>query len=63
MVEQEVSRINGAVALLGHAYHRANLARRFITKREINHKFSHLCSDKVPMSCFLFGDDISQSAK
>ena len=32
-------------------------------KREINPKYSHLCSDKVPMSHFLFGDDVSQSAK
>ncbi|MPC14374.1 hypothetical protein E2C01_007139 [Portunus trituberculatus] len=63
VVVQEVSKINGALAMLGHANYRTNLARRFIMKREINPKYSHLCSDKVPMSRFLFGDDVSQSAK
>lgn len=59
VVAQEVSMINGALVLLGHANHRTNLARRFIMKREINQKYSHLCSDKVPMSQCLFGDDVS----
>ncbi|MPC71980.1 hypothetical protein E2C01_066272 [Portunus trituberculatus] len=63
VVVQEVNRINGALHMLGHANYRTNLARRFILKREINPKYSHLCSDKVPMSHFLFGDDVSQSAK
>ena len=62
-VMQEVGRINGALAMLGHANYRTNLTRRFIMKREINPKYSHLCSDNVPMSRFLFGDDVSQSAK
>ncbi|MPC55150.1 hypothetical protein E2C01_049081 [Portunus trituberculatus] len=63
LVEQEVNRINGALALLGHANHKNNLVRRFVMKREINQKYSHLCFDKWPMSCMLFGDDVSQSAK
>lgn len=63
VVAQEVGKINGALALLGHANHKTNLARRFVMKREINQKYAHLCSDKVPMTRFLFGDDVSQSAK
>ena len=62
-VAKEVGMLNGALALLGHANHRNNLARRFLIKREINQKYSYLCSDKVPMSRFLFGDDVSQVAK
>ncbi|XP_071532017.1 uncharacterized protein [Panulirus ornatus] len=62
-VAQEVGMLNGALALLGHANHKNNLARRFIIKREINHKYAHLCSDKVPMTRLLFGDDVSLSAK
>ncbi|XP_071522297.1 uncharacterized protein [Panulirus ornatus] len=62
-VAQEVGMLNGALALLGHANHKNNLARRFIIKREINHKYAHLCSDKVPMTHLLFGDDVSLSAK
>ena len=63
VVAHEVGMVNGALALLGNANHRNNLARRFVMKREINHKYSHLCSDRVPMTRFLFGDDVSQSAK
>ena len=63
VVVQEIGRINGALAMLGRANYRTNLARRFIMKREINPIYSHLCTDKVPMSHFLFGDDVSQSAK
>ncbi|MPC55315.1 hypothetical protein E2C01_049247 [Portunus trituberculatus] len=63
VVVQEVGKINGALALLGHANHRTNLARHFIMRHEINQKYAHLCSDKVPMTRFLFGDDVSQSAK
>ncbi|MPC76524.1 hypothetical protein E2C01_070940 [Portunus trituberculatus] len=55
--------LNGALALLGHANHRNNLTRRFIIKREINQKYAHLCSDKASMTRFLFGDDVSQSAR
>ncbi|XP_071539209.1 LOW QUALITY PROTEIN: uncharacterized protein [Panulirus ornatus] len=58
---QEVGMLNGAQALLGHANHKNNLARRFIIKCEIN-KYAHLCSDKVPMTRLLFGDDVSLSA-
>lgn len=63
VVAEEVGKINGALALLGHAHHRTNLARRFVMRREINQRYAHLCSDKVPMTQFLFGDDVSQSAK
>ncbi|MPC54448.1 hypothetical protein E2C01_048364 [Portunus trituberculatus] len=62
LVEQEVNRINGTLAFLGHANHKNNLVRRFVKKQEINHKCSHLCSDKWLMSHMLFGNDVSQSA-
>lgn len=62
-VAQEVGMLNGALALLGHANHKNNLARRFIIKHEINQKYAHLCSDKVPMTRLLFGDDVSLEAK
>lgn len=62
-VAQEVALLNGALGLLGNAHHKNNLTRRFIIKREINQKYAHLCSDKVPMTRFLFGDDVSQAAK
>lgn len=63
VVGREVGMINGALALLGNANYRNNLTRRYIIKGEINQKYSHLCSDKVPMTRLLFGDDLSQSTK
>lgn len=65
VVAQEVGKINGALALLGSANYRntCNLARHFVMNREINHKFMHLCTKKVPITRFLFGDDVSKSVK
>ncbi|MPC66418.1 hypothetical protein E2C01_060565 [Portunus trituberculatus] len=62
-VANEVGMLNGALALLGNANHKNNLAHRFIIKHEINQKDAFLCSDKVPMTRLVFGDDVSQSAK
>ncbi|XP_045105428.1 uncharacterized protein LOC123500945 [Portunus trituberculatus] len=62
-VAREVGVLNGALALLGNANYKNNLARQFAMKRKVNHKYAHLCSSKVPVTCFLFGDDVSQSAK
>lgn len=36
---QEVGMINGALAMLGHANHRNNLAKHFIISHEINPKY------------------------
>lgn len=62
-VAHEIGMFNDALALLGHANHRNNMTLRFIIKREINQKYFHLCSDKVPITRLLFGNDVSQSAK
>lgn len=59
MVVYEVGMINGALVLLGNANYKSNLASQFAKKREINHKYTHICSEKVPVTCFLFGDDVS----
>ncbi|MPC73746.1 hypothetical protein E2C01_068083 [Portunus trituberculatus] len=63
VVAQEVGVLNDALALLGNANFRNNLAQWYVMKRELNQKFSHLCTEKVPMTRFLFGDDISKSVK
>ena len=62
-VAHEVGMLNGTLALLGNANHTDNLTRRFLIKREINQRCAHWCSEKVPMTRLLFGDDVSQSAK
>lgn len=63
MVAHEKGMVNGALALLRHTNYKINLAGHFKIKREINPKYARLCSDKVLMTRFLFGDDVSQSAR
>ncbi|MPC62364.1 hypothetical protein E2C01_056447 [Portunus trituberculatus] len=58
-VASEIHILSGALAVCGHVNHRNNLTRRFIIKRKINQKYAYLCSDKAPMTRFLFGDDVS----
>ncbi|MPC51571.1 hypothetical protein E2C01_045420 [Portunus trituberculatus] len=62
-VAREVGVLNGALALMGNANYKNNLVRHFTMKHKINHKYAHFCSSKVPVTCFLFDDDVSQSAK
>ncbi|MPC59659.1 hypothetical protein E2C01_053683 [Portunus trituberculatus] len=61
VMAQEVAKLNGA--LLGNAHYRHNLTRRTIISRDINPKYSHLCSEKAPLTGLLFGEDLSQTAK
>ena len=63
VLANHVDMLNGALALVGNANYRNNIARRLVIKKEINLKYAHLCSDKVPMTRQLFGDDVSTSAK
>ena len=63
IVANEVAKLNGALALLGNANYRNNLTRRHVIKRDINPKYSHLCSDKAPVTGLLFGDDLSQATR
>lgn len=63
VIGHEVAMLNGALGLLGHANFKNNMNRRYFIKREINHKYAHLCTDKTPMTCLLFGDDLTQATK
>ena len=53
----------GALDLLANADCKRNLTRRFVLKREVNHKYAHLCPDKVPVTQLLVGGDVCHSAK
>lgn len=63
VVAKEVAMLNGALALLGNANYRNNVARRHVIKKDINPKYAHLCADKAPITGLLFGDDIAQATK
>ncbi|MPC78799.1 hypothetical protein E2C01_073297 [Portunus trituberculatus] len=55
--------LNGALELLGNAHYRNNLTHRNVIKRDINPKYSHLCTYKAPMTGLLFGDDLPQATR
>lgn len=52
-----------ATALLGRTCHELSLMRRVKLKPVMKRQYVGLCSDSVPVTEFLFGDDISKSAK
>ena len=54
---------NDVLALLGHTNKQINVARKDFLRKEINSEYSHLCNHNLPVTKFLFGDDVSQSAK
>ena len=52
-----------AVALLAHASHELSLFRRSSIRPSLEQGYSGLCSDKVPVTKFLFGDNLADSMK
>ena len=47
-----------ALALLGHANYDISLRRREGIKPTLNREYGTLCSSQIPVSSFLFGDDL-----
>lgn len=54
---------NDSLALLGHANRQMNMTRRDLIKPELRYEYLHLCAQSVPYTAWLFGDDISKTAK
>ena len=49
--------------MLGHTNRQINLARRDFIRSELNSEYTHLCAHTQPYTTFLFGDDVSKTAK
>ncbi|KAH3844456.1 hypothetical protein DPMN_086714 [Dreissena polymorpha] len=58
-----IDECNDVWALQGHSNNRINLARKDRLKPVINRDYNNLCNHRIPYTNFLFGDDISKSAK
>ena len=58
-----IDECNDVLALLGHASNQINLARKDLLRPVINRDYDYLCNHRIPYTKFLFGDDISKSAK
>ena len=54
---------NDALALMGHANKQINLTRKDFLRPELNREYSHLCNHNRPYTQYLFGDDVSKSAR
>lgn len=61
-LERIVDECNDSLALLGHANRQMNTTRDII-KPELKYEYLHLCVQSVPYTAWLFGDDISKTAK
>jgi len=54
---------NDALALMGHANKQINLTRKDFLRPELKREYSHLCNHNRPYTKYLFGDDVSKSAR
>ncbi|XP_060572556.1 uncharacterized protein LOC132730607 [Ruditapes philippinarum] len=58
-----IEQCNDVLALLGHANKQINMTRKDFLRPEMSKEYTHLCSQSRPFTKFLFGDDVSKSAK
>lgn len=62
-LEKIVDECNDSLALLGHANKQMNMTRRGLIKPELRYEYLHLYAQSVTYTAWLFGDDISKTAK
>ena len=63
-VKDEVFKLNAdALALLGHASKELSLKHRYAMRPHLPKSLIALCSDQVPISANLFGDNLASSLK
>ncbi|KAK7469507.1 hypothetical protein BaRGS_00036486 [Batillaria attramentaria] len=62
-IKKAIAQNADAVALLGHASHELSLFRRINIRPSLEQSYMGLCSDKVPVTNYLFGDDLAGSMK
>ena len=55
--------ITDALALLGNASYEMSLMRHTMLKPALNHEYAELCWLQVPITAWLFGDDLNEQLK
>ena len=58
-----IDECNDSLALFGQTNRQINMTRRDLIKPELRYEYLHLCAQSVPYTAWLFGDDISKTAK
>ena len=61
--QKVITSLTDSLALLGHATYELSLRRRDIMRPSINKELRALCSSQIPVTDFLFGDDVQGSLK
>ena len=61
--QKVITSLTDSLALLGHATYELSLRRRDIMRPSINKELRALCSPQIPVTEFLFGDDVQGSLK
>ncbi|KAK3092455.1 hypothetical protein FSP39_003008 [Pinctada imbricata] len=62
-IGQIIDECNDILALFGQTNRQINMTRRDLIKPELRYEYLHLCAQSVPYTAWLFGDDISKTAK
>ena len=62
-ISKIIDECNDSLTLFGHANRQINITRRDFIKPELRFEYLHLCAQSVPYTSWLFGDDISKTAK
>ncbi|XP_013419994.1 uncharacterized protein LOC106180532 [Lingula anatina] len=58
-----IDMFNDSIALLGHANTQINCFRKDLLKPNLKPEYKPLCNHNIPCTTFLFGDDITKSAR
>ena len=58
-----ISSLTDSLALLGHSTYELSLRRRDIMRLSINKELRALCNQQIPVTDFLFGDNVQSSLK
>ena len=61
--QQVFATVTDSLALLGQAAHELSMRRRDFLKPSLKDAYKRLCSDKIPVTTTLFGEDLAQSIK
>lgn len=62
-LSQIMDSLNDVLGLSGQANYQANMMRRDLLRPELKKEYSHLCNHSQPVTKWLFGDDVSKTAK
>ncbi|KAK6196238.1 hypothetical protein SNE40_001500 [Patella caerulea] len=61
--EENIRKLSDAIAFLGHASFDLSIKRREMLKGSLSKEFQVICTAQIPVTSFLFGDDLNKTLK